>query len=65
MQKSVLIRKYLPTHFYQILPGNRKKMQKTIFKTKFIFKGMRRKPTNIQTTRKQSAQSTTAHILTQ
>ena len=41
------------------------KMQKTIFKTKFIFKGMCRKPTNIQTTRKQSAQSTTAHILTQ
>ena len=37
---------------YTFLPNStwkqKKKLQKTIFKTKFIFKGMSRKPTNIQ-----------------
>ena len=64
MQKSVLIYLHTFTKFY-LETKKKEKMQKTIFKTKSIFKGMSRKPTNIQTTRKQSAQSTTAHILTQ
>ena len=37
MQKSFLIRKYLPTHFFQILPGNRKKKCRKLFSKLNLF----------------------------